>query len=58
MVSVSSRNDQVKARLRAEHKQGARLSLGKRVFWAKAELPGRFLRLDKPIKKVHFQSPL
>ena len=58
MVSVSSRNGQAKARLRAENKQGARLSLGKRVFWVRAELPGRFLHLDKPPRKVHFQAPL
>ena len=40
MVSVSSRNGQVKAQLRAENKQGARLSLGKRVFRVRAELRG------------------
>ena len=58
MVSVSSRNGQVKARLRAEHKQRARLSLEKRVFWVRAELPGRFFRLDNPLRKVHFRAPL
>jgi len=38
MVSVSSRNDQAEAQLRAEHKQGARQSLGKRVCRVRAEL--------------------
>ena len=58
MVSVSSRNGKMKAQLRAENKQGARLSLGKRVFRVRAELPGRFLHLDKPLRKVHFRTPL
>ena len=57
MVSVSSRNGQAKAQLRAEDKQGARQSLGKRVRRVRAKLFRGFLCLDKPFRKVHFRIP-